>query len=273
MAKAIGVEHVWHIREFIHEDMGADFDFGTSWSYNFVRKKTSFVIYNSAAVKEKFSVFLGGLPSEVVYNGWLPEKKDAPKSMKPARRILSPDMPIKLCIVGSLSRGKRQHEIIRTLPLLRHKYPQIRLDIVGDGSQDYIDELKELCVEYGLSNSVFWPGYVDNVSEIFKHFDISIVCSRNEAFGRVVVESMAAGCPVVAANSGGIPEIITHGKNGIMYTSGDHDELAQQITKLITDKELYSRVVKNGIVDSYDRFSRKTLGNNIYRILSQLVEK
>ena len=172
VAKKLGVKHVWHIREFIHEDMGAKFDFGTRWASSFVIKNSSYIIYNSLAVKKKFSSLFEGVPNEVVYNGWLPEGFNNCLE----RRHLSPGMPIKLCVVGSLHHGKGQHEAISALYALVAKFPHMTLNIVGSGDEAYINKLRELCSKYKLSKNIFFSGFLNGTSDIFKQSDIWIVC-------------------------------------------------------------------------------------------------
>ncbi len=266
VAKAIGVKHIWHVREFVQEDMGADFDFGTPYSTQFIANNSSCIIYNSYAVKTKFTPLLGNTPGVVIYNGWLTGEPPCGVSSK----ILTYEKPIKLCIVGSVHRGKGQSEAIEALSILMQNFPYITLDIVGTGDISYIRELKELCSVRRVSTRVTWSGFSSNVAEVFRQSDITLVCSRNEAFGRVVVESMAEGCPVVGSCSGGIPEIITQGKNGLMYDSGCFEDLARQVSILINDPALYSRIVREGILDVYKRFSRKNYVEQVHHILGSL---
>jgi glycosyltransferase involved in cell wall biosynthesis len=79
-----------------------------------------------------------------------------------------------------------------------------------------------------------------------KAFDILVVPSVDEAFGRVVVEGMAAGCPVIASRVGGIPEIITQGQDGIMIPPKDTSSLVEAMLHLTRDAELRSRLTEEG---------------------------
>ena len=269
VAKILDIKHIWHIREFVQEDMGADFYFGTSRATRYVANTTSCDIYNSLAVESKFKSLLGNIPGLVIYNGWLVGESHS----KPNRKTLESKKPIKLSIVGGVHRGKGQHEAIEALSILKKEFPQIELNIVGGGRKSYMRGLRDLCSVQKVSSSVAWSGFSSNVSIVYRSSDIILVCSRNEAFGRVVVEAMAEGCPVVGSRSGGIPEIIEHGVSGLLYKCGSVDDLARQVSLLINDSQLYSRIVREGIVDVYKRFSRQRYVEQIYQVLKSLYDE
>ncbi len=266
VAKTLGVKHLWHVREFVHEDMGADFYLGTRRAAQFIAKSSSYIIYNSCAVETKFKLLFGNTPGAVIYNGWL-IGSGTPKQY---RKVLMPEKTIRLCIAGSLHRGKGQHHAIKALSVLKQSFPNMTLDIVGAGNRLYVRELEKLCSEVGVSASVVWSGYVSDVAAVFRRSDISLVCSRNEAFGRVVVEAMAEGCPVVGSRSGGIPEIIEHGVNGLLYNYESIDDLVRQVSVLINNQELYSKIARRGVVDAYKRFSRRRYAEQIHQVLKEL---
>ena len=265
VARSLNIKHILHIREFVHEDMGADFDYGTSYATKFVANTSSYLVYNSYAVRTKFEPFFVDVPSVVIYNGWLAGKPPCSTN----REMLTHKKTIKLCIVGSVHRGKGQHKAIEALSILKRNFPNITLNIVGTGDISYIRELKELCSARQVSSCVNWFGFSNNVAEIFRQSDIALVCSENEAFGRVVVESMAEGCPVVGSDSGGIPEIIIQGKNGLMY-DGSFEDLARQVCILINDPELYTLIVKEGIIDVYNRFGHKNYVGQVRHLLERV---
>ncbi|HEY4612737.1 MAG TPA: glycosyltransferase family 4 protein, partial [Bacteroidota bacterium] len=95
--------------------------------------------------------------------------------------------------------------------------------------------------------------------------------SENEPFGRVVIEAMACGVPVVAADSGGIPEIITHGEDGLLVPVNDKRALADAIKRLLSDKELYNRVRLNGRTTVEQRFSLQHLKEGIERVYEEML--
>jgi len=258
------IKHIWHARELV-EGMDLDFDYGTRRATRYIAMNSSYIIYNSYAVEKKFKPLFENIPGEVIYNGMLdgePKKRE--------RKVLTPDGTIKLCIVGRMHRGKGQHHAINALSILKSHFPKIELDIVGSGNRSYVRKLKKLCTTNGLSECVTWSGFTNDVAAVYKRSDIALVCSKNEGFGRVVVEAMAEGCPVVGSDSGGIPEIIEHGVSGLLYKSGRVEDLAKQVSHLINNSELYSQISRKGMVDVYKRFSRQRYVEQIYQVLNTL---
>jgi glycosyltransferase involved in cell wall biosynthesis len=125
----------------------------------------------------------------------------------------------------------------------------IKLSIVGHeagGTKQYVHELKSLANDLGIAKHVMFLGYRKNVAEILKTFDICVLCSFEEGFGRVLVEYMACGKPVIATNVGGIPEIVVDGETGILVPVGDHKSLAEAIIRLIDDPLLSRQMGNDG---------------------------
>jgi glycosyltransferase involved in cell wall biosynthesis len=123
-----------------------------------------------------------------------------------------PDSPL-LLYVGRLSAEK---EIDRIKPVLQ-TIPNARLALVGDGP--YRAELEK----HFADTPTHFVGYMTGktLASAFASADAFVFPSRTETLGLVLLEAMAAGCPVIAANAGGIPDIVTDGVNGYLFEPGD----------------------------------------------------
>lgn len=130
--------------------------------------------------------------------------------------------------VGRLSAEK---EIQQILPVLQ-AIPHSRLALVGDGP--YRQELEKI---FAGTNTNF-VGYLrgDDLAAAFASSDAFLFPSRTETLGLVLLEAMAAGCPVVAANSGGIPDIVTNGINGYLFEPNDRNGLLEATQNLLHDR-------------------------------------
>jgi len=124
-----------------------------------------------------------------------------------------------LLYVGRLSAEK---EIQHILPVLQ-AIPQARLALVGDGP--YRQELEKIFA----GTNTYFTGYLqgEELTAAFASSDAFVFPSRTETLGLVLLEAMAAGCPVVAARSGGIPDIVTDGVNGLLFEPNEVDGLVK----------------------------------------------
>ena len=138
--------------------------------------------------------------------------------------------------VGRLGAEKRLKDI---KPMLE-KMPNARLAVVGKGPQ--MEELQE----YFKGTKTKFMGQMsgDALSQTFASADTFIMPSDSETLGFVVLESMASGVPVVGANAGGIPSIISHEKDGYLVEPGDIDGFVSKLKKLQSDKAFREKMGK-----------------------------
>jgi len=152
-----------------------------------------------------------------------------------------------ILFIGSLSPHKSPDVLLRTMPALKQKMPNIRLIIVGEGvlkNQLKITS-KELCVE----NEVNFVDYVDNQQRkamLYKSSDVFVLPSTQESFGIVILEAMASGIPVIATAIGGITNLIQDGQTGLLVPVQNPEILAVTIEKLLRNCELRQKLSKEG---------------------------
>ena len=115
-------------------------------------------------------------------------------------------------------------------------HPEIKLVFVGKGELEV--NLKKMAKDLGVNEKIRFLGWRNNVQEILPLFDIFVLPSLNEGMGRVIVEALAAGKPVVASNTGGIPDLVKNGETGYLVEPRDVSGLAQAINKLIEKPSL-----------------------------------
>ncbi len=139
-------------------------------------------------------------------------------------------------IVGLLTPRKGQLGLIHSFARVVKDVPNARLLIVGspvfNKDHEYADELKRTVSRLGLDDRVSFIGPRNDIPDIMQSIDLLVVNSTVEPFGLVVVEAMACGTPVVAAISGGIPEIIEHQKSGWLVENGNEAVLSAAIVHL-----------------------------------------
>lgn len=247
-------KHVWHVREFVHEDMNYQFSIGTRLSLKFVDKSDT-VIFNSNSVRNKFRPYLRLNNTHVVYNGIRFNSDNYIEPEKKYSDCVEKADNINLYIIGTVKKGKGQLDAIMALSLLRENGAKVRLHIVGDGKQSYRERLKKIAAGLNVSDRITWHGLVENVVSYQQDAAVLLVCSRAEAFGRIAVEAMACGTPVIGTRSGGLPEIIIDGTTGSSYEPGNYRELAEKTANLLANRDQYVNYSLNAFKYIKDMFT------------------
>jgi glycogen synthase len=128
-------------------------------------------------------------------------------------------------------------------------FQNIKLSIVGSGSPEYEQLLRGLVDRAGLSQFVTFSPYVpaEEMPGLFQKFDVLLVPSIwQEPFSRIVLEGMISGLVVIATTTGGTTEVLTDGKNGLLFAPGDAEDLAQKIVFVAANPELRQRLAMAG---------------------------
>jgi glycosyltransferase involved in cell wall biosynthesis len=132
-------------------------------------------------------------------------------------------------------RGEKGHDVLlRAAAIVTAQAPEVRFRIVGDGPMR--SRLSSIAVELGIAHVVEFLGHQEDVPEVLRDSDVFVLPSRTEAFPNALVEAMAAGLPVVASDTGGIPELVTHDRNGLLVPVGDHTLMAAAILSVLRDR-------------------------------------
>ena len=141
-----------------------------------------------------------------------------------------------LGIVGRLTAQKGHATLLRAMKKVLVRFKNIHLVIIGDGVLR--QELKEYAKSEKIDGNIHFEGYKENAIRLMGEFDVFVHPSRWEGFGLVFLEAMASDLPIVATRVGAIPEIIEHGKTGILVEVDDSKALADGICKLLSNPSL-----------------------------------
>lgn len=120
---------------------------------------------------------------------------------------------------------------LRAARLVREAVPEARF--VSGGYGPLIDEMKQLSIDLGIGDDVFFVGWCDKVAELYSLADLCVLSSTAEGFSNSIVEYSAAGRPVVATNVGGAGEVIIEGQTGHLVKAGDYEAMASRIIDLL----------------------------------------
>ncbi len=230
------------------------------------------VIANSHAVK--MDILSKGDPGrteiQVIYNG-IDTSRFFPVETNPHRDY------IQLGIFSPLAPIKGFEPLFQVVAKLKARGQTIRLWVVGQsfydtvGHQDYEDVLKQLARQLGLSHEVEFLGFQEDVADLMHQCDIVVQPSlQPEGFGRTVAETMACGVPVIAANRGGIPEIMEDGTHGFLIDPEDVEQFANAVENLIEQPELRAQMGRSGVERIREHFSLNSYVDQIQRTYETL---
>ena len=183
---------------------------------------------------------------------------------------LGSNTPVLVC-AARLFKGKGQDELIRALPEVRRAFPDVRVLVVGRDDRlamkgSFTSELKTLALELGVTEHVVFAGQRADMPAIMAAGNLFALPSDEEPFGLVFAEAMAMKRPVVGLNNGGTPEVVDHGRTGLLSAEGDHHALAANIVTLLRDPELAARMGEAGRAEVEARFTADRLGADVGRV-------
>lgn len=267
VAKRLRKPLVWHIREFMEEDLGVKFY--KSENAKKLINSADCIIAISNTVGDKFNSFLGGKLVRTIYNGVSIDKYYA------KREIFKDLSKVVISINGRVNRKKGQHELLLALSHLDNNIKKhVHCNIIGELlDEEYGKYLNQIVIENGLEKMVNFIGFTKHVEHYLLNTDILCVCSVKEAFGRVTVEGMQAGCLVIGANSGGTAELICDNETGMLYESKNVKSLACCIENAITNFEESRKMARLGQKISLERFTDKINMENIKRVYEEVLDK
>jgi glycosyltransferase involved in cell wall biosynthesis len=134
---------------------------------------------------------------------------------------------------------------LNAMPAVLQEHPDATLVLVGKGNLEPM--LRQQADRLGLNGHVRFLGWRDDLREIMPLFDVFVLPSLNEGMGRVLVEAMAAGRPIVASRVGGIPDLVRHGETGLLVTPRDEVSLAESISLLLSNTAKAERMGQWGV--------------------------
>jgi len=235
--------------------------------------RASLVIVNSQASKKAF-IEAGGEADKVkiVYNGFDPEKYISRETeTQQVRKELGLEDKF---IVGHFSRlapWKGQHILIEALAKCP---PEVAVILVGDalfGEQDYVKQLHQQIDALQLQNRVKFLGFRNDIPLLMSACNLVAHTSISpEPFGRVIVEAMLSGTPVVAAAAGGAVELVESGTNGFLATPGNPQELTKIIETCLQDKQKTDTIAQTARNIASQRFHVVNINQQIAELLKEL---
>ena len=242
----------------------------TEWMLTY---ESSEVIVNSNFMKNDIQRIFG-LPFEkikVIPNGIDLKKFDGIKKDYEFRRRFAADNEKIILSLGRLVFEKGIQHLIYAMPKILSNYNDVKLVIVGKGGM--IDELKQITVNLGIQDKVYFTGYMagNDVQKMYKVSDVAVFPSTYEPFGIVALEAMLGGTPTVVSDIGGLNEIVKHGETGLKSYAGNANSIADSVTQLLYDYDLSEKITKNAKLEVVQNFNWTKIAEDTRKLYEKAI--
>ena len=174
-------------------------------------------------------------------------------------------------IVAALEDHKGHTYLIQASKILKSQAPKIKIIVVGSGSLRW--ELDKQVQKLGVEDIVLFLGFREDVPRILASLDLFVLSSHLEGLGSSILDAMASRLPIVATQTGGIPEVVIHRETGLLVPPRNPSALAEAILKLYRDRDLAERLGKKGFEVVYQKFSAEAMAEKVMDLYQRLAER
>ena len=188
--------------------------------------------------------------------------------------IQAADCPI-IGFVGNLKPAKGTMTLIKAMPKVLSEIPNALLVIVGQAPEnkpEYEIECRAMVKELKIEDNVIFTGFRKDIPAWMRTFNVFVLPTRSETFGKVIIEAMAAGCPVVTTQVGGIPEIISKPELGTMISPNDPDATAKEILRFLVDTSSAKKTAEAAKEYVQKNFTLNTMMNKLMEMYDTVLD-
>ncbi|MBZ9636908.1 glycosyltransferase family 4 protein [Clostridium sp. FP1] len=267
LSKYTGIPHIFHVREFAERGLNFKYFLSKKKCLRFIYKYSEKIIVISKALYDENLRNFSKDKLTLIYDGVsirnLKKKSENIKTLK----------PFNIMIVGEVAPHKRTKDVILAVNnLIKKGYDEIMLFIVGNGNEDYIQEIRGVIKENNIEGNVILMGFRVDIDALRAGICLEVVCSGSEGFGRVTIEAMFNENPVIGANNTATGELIINNFNGLLYETGDYIGLSEKIKYFIDNPSEIERMGVNGHAYAIERFTSKRNTEEIYKLYNEILK-
>ena len=247
-----------------------DTNFFRKWKYNYKGIKRILCITQPVVDELKYAV---KDHSKLRIVGILTDINKFKKTEKNGMLHKEFNIPSDHKIIGNIAAftGFKDHYTwIDTVEILAKTELKATFVLVGKGVLE--DEIKAYVASKGLEDRVIFAGFRKDIPELLPEFDLFLFTSNNEPAGGVILEAYACKVPVVAANAGGIPELVIHNETGFLAEVGNAKDFAVKVEALINNKALQEKFIKNGYQFLVDNHTKEVIAKEMIDELNDVLE-
>ena len=263
-ANKLNIPVVWHLRELLEEDQNNRFLVKDS-SKKLIYKSSKIIaisnyVYNKykQSFLEKIIEIPNGIDESLYYS---------------LRDILLEDIT-RFIYVGGISEKKGFGYIIEAMKqLIEEGIDNVHLEVLGNDKEPYGEKMKQIIQENKLSDYITFRGVCVNTHEFYKKSDVMLMTSECEAFGRTTVEAMQSGCLVIGSDSGATPDILNHGKAGILFKPRDSVDLKNKMIYVMKNKSICRKIAKDGQNRAIRKYTARENAKQIYEVYKSILHE
>lgn len=234
---------IWHQRQPL----------SNSYYWKLINYMSSFVIANSKFVYDT-------LPTKVykkkkIYNSFsnikIYNKFESKNYLLNKYKINN-----KTCILGFVGRVEQSKDVLYTIKILNNlsTSKKFHFFIIGQQNKSYLKEINTFIKKSHIKNNITFISFEKNINKFISGIDILISSSRNEAFGRILIEAMLQKTLLICSNQGAHPELINDGFNGFLFNKSDPNELTNILNNLFELNNINQKIINNAYNYAYNNF-------------------
>ncbi|HEY3297840.1 MAG TPA: glycosyltransferase family 4 protein, partial [Armatimonadota bacterium] len=144
--------------------------------------------------------------------------------------------------VGTGFKRKGLDTLVKSVGTLENN-ERVKILVVGSGNRE---EYERLAIECGIGGQIVWAGQSSDVAHQYAASDVFVLPTRYDPFANSTMEALAAGVPVITTNKNGVSEILEDGRNGFVFSAGDHLGLGSRLASVLSDPVLAARIGSAG---------------------------
>ena len=276
-AYAAKVPHVWHIREPFGDQRQYQPILGDSIAFWLMKRLSKVIICNSEFTAKSFRD--RRISHVIIQNGinldYYPDSENRGKLLRASFGIKDDELVIGM--VGNLTTEWKRHDyFLEIAAFLRREFEDINFIVFGSSSDlnqtEYTRKLAEQAVQMGIKDRLIWVDFIDDTGAMMNCLDILVHPALAEGSGRVIMEAMAVGRPLVAMRSGGVQELIQDGKTGFLIQPGNMEDFAKQVKVLLEDEGLRKEIGENARGYAQLHFSDQASMDAIVKVYEEIIQ-
>ena len=263
LAHKLNLPHIWHIREILSLNEGLSPIISQIKTLKIIEKFSDIIITNS---KETSKQFTDKNKTKIVYNSI--------ENVESAFENSFNKQSFNLLYIGVMSKLKSLDTILNAIKIINENklLPcKIKFTLAGEGSQE--NNLKLITKSLSLEDNVVFSGYCKNIYSLMAKSDLFVFPSYGDSWGRVIVEAMLTGLPVIGANAGGIPEIITDSQTGFLAKPKDPNDWAEKIAWVYNNYDQALKLGQNAKEYASRTYTIENYVGQIEKIIGDCIEK